>query len=196
MRGNIEKWSKAENIVAPENRFQLAEVRFLQICAFVNRAVIDAANFNGQRIGLRRNQQIRAQAAKFARHAVAHFERDGQRRRRHGHSHDQRRRGQNLRRGLRANDWRYDSCEHCLGVNHRVGVGERGKIDDHFSSCHARFHRDRIAAAAIANRRNVNRRAAIVADHVLAFLAVAGAAANLAGIQRRGVIAVRSGGSP
>ena len=70
------------------------------------------------------------------------------------------------------------------------GAGQRREIHDHFSPFHARLHGNRIAAAALADRRNINRRAAIAADHVLPFLAVSGRAANLAGIERRGVIAV------
>jgi len=50
VRGHIEERGKAENIVAPEDRLELAEVGFVEIRAFIDGAVIDAADFDGQRV--------------------------------------------------------------------------------------------------------------------------------------------------
>src|SRR5579859_1052963 len=70
---------EADDVVAPENAFQLAEVSFGQICARVSGAIIDASNFERKRIGLRRNQEIGAEAAKFTREPVPDVERHAQR---------------------------------------------------------------------------------------------------------------------
>ena len=95
-----------------------------------------------------------------------------------------------LRRGLRTKDSPTRRANIASGVNLGGGVAQRRKVHDHFASFNARFHADGIAAARLADRRYINRRAAIPADHALAFLAVTGSAANLAGIQRHGVIAI------
>src|SRR5579864_2676032 len=71
---NVEKRREAENVVTPENHFELAEIGFAEISAFVDWTVIDAADVDGKRVGLRGDDKIRAQAAEFAREAVADFE--------------------------------------------------------------------------------------------------------------------------
>src|ERR1035437_9143381 len=77
-----------------------------------------------------------------------------------------------------------------LGMNHRVRVSECREIDDQFSRVNVGLHGDRIAPASIANRRGVNRRAAIPAHDVLSVLPVSSSAADLAGIERRGVVSI------
>ena len=68
---HIEKRRKAENIVPPENHLQLAEIGLLQICAFVDRAIIHAADFHAAAYpiaaspaGSRRGCEIRAPAGR------------------------------------------------------------------------------------------------------------------------------------
>ena len=85
---NIEKWREAENIVAPEDCLELSEVGFLEVSAFVHRAIINASDLQRQRVRLRRDDQVRAEGAKFTRQPVAYFERDRQRSSRDGHAHD------------------------------------------------------------------------------------------------------------
>jgi len=53
---NIHGRRETHDVVPPENRLELAEIGFRQIGARVYRAIIDAANFQRQRIGLRRYQ--------------------------------------------------------------------------------------------------------------------------------------------
>ena len=83
---HVQRRREPNNIVPPENRFQLAQIGLGQIRAGFHRPIVDAADFERQRVGLRRHQQIRAQAAKLARQAVTHVERHAERRRRHGRS--------------------------------------------------------------------------------------------------------------
>ena len=90
----------------------LPEIRFGQIRALVHGAVIDAADFERQRVRLRRDEQIRAQAAKFPREAVAHFERNGKRRRRHGHADDQRCGRQHLAARIADEGFAYEAGKH------------------------------------------------------------------------------------
>ncbi len=112
---NIEKRSEAENIVAPENHFDLAEVGFLQVGAFVDGAIVDAADFERQGIGLRSDQQIRAQAAKFARHAVAHFESHGESGGGDGHADHESRRSQNFAARIANEGLSHQAREHFYG---------------------------------------------------------------------------------
>src|SRR5579859_540463 len=77
---------EADNVVAPKNGFELAEVSFGQICASVYRAIVDASDFERKRIGLRGNQEICAEAAKFTREAIPDVERHAQRSGGHGHT--------------------------------------------------------------------------------------------------------------
>src|SRR5271154_5526606 len=94
-----------------------------------------------------------------------------------------------FRRGLRTKD-SPSSRVNMSVMDHRVRIGQRRKIDDHFAPGHRVFHGDRIASAGATDRRHVDRRAAVAADHVLSLLPVAYAPANLAGVESRGVVAV------
>src|SRR5271154_1057274 len=88
-----------------------------------------------------------------------------------------------LRRGFRTNDSPTSRANISGFMNHRRRAGQRGEIDEHFSAFHARFYGDGIAAAAIADRGNVDHRAAVAADHVLPFLAISLPAADLARVE-------------
>ena len=96
MDWNFKNRGEANDVVAPENGFELAEIGFGEISAGVDRAIIDAADFEGERIRLRGHQQVRAEAAKFAREAVADVQRDAQRRGGHSHAERERRAGEEL----------------------------------------------------------------------------------------------------
>src|SRR5580704_12493582 len=96
-----------------------------------------------------------------------------------------------LRRGFLTKDSPTNLANIVLGVNRRGGTRQVRQIDDHFSPFHTRLQRDRIASTLLSDRRNVNRRTTIAADHVLAFLPEALGSANLAGVQSRDVIAIR-----
>ena len=80
----------------PENGLEFGQVGFREIGTSVDRAIIHAANFEWQRIRLRRNDEICAQAAEFSGKAVTDIERHAQRGRSHGHAERQRRPGQEL----------------------------------------------------------------------------------------------------
>src|SRR5271156_4472276 len=95
-----------------------------------------------------------------------------------------------LRRGLRTNDSRTRRAN-ILGVDRCGGASQRRKINDHLSPHDAGFHGDGIATAVVTDGRDVDGRAAIPADHVLSFLAVSRPAANLAGVERSRIVAVR-----
>src|SRR5437762_9603143 len=63
-------------------------------------------------------------------------------------------------------------------------LSEGGNVDHNVSSIDVRGHADGIAASLIANRGNINRGSAMLANHILPVLAIAFRAANPAGIQR------------
>ena len=69
-------------------------------------------------------------------------------------------------------------------------AGERGEINDHLARLHVRFQGDWIAPSTFADRGNVNRGAAVPANDVQPFLPVTDRSANLAGVERGGVVAV------
>src|SRR5271168_645935 len=72
----------------------------------------------------------------------------------------------------------------------RRGAAERRKVHKYLTRFDLRLHTDGVATAAFADRRNVNRRAAVAANHVLPFLTVPGPAANRATVEGHSVIAV------
>src|SRR5262249_46753086 len=66
LSGRLQDWSEGHDVEAPENGFEFAEVGFGKIGAGIRGAIVDATDFERQRIGLRRYQKIRAEAAEFA----------------------------------------------------------------------------------------------------------------------------------
>ena len=80
----------------PEDSFDFGEVGFGEVGARVYRAVVYTADLQGERVGLRGDQQVCSQAAEFVRKAVAYVQRNAQRGGRHGHSQRQSRASQKL----------------------------------------------------------------------------------------------------
>src|SRR5271168_1423200 len=134
---DVEKRRETKNIVAPENRLEFAEVALIQIGAFVNRAVIHPADFNGQSIGLRRDDEICAQTAKFARETVAHLERHCERGGRHGDTDDERGSRQNLAARIASEGLSYQAGEHFQEwiVEAALASAERSTITSPPSTC-------------------------------------------------------------
>src|SRR5580704_17270590 len=77
-----------------------------------------------------------------------------------------------FRRGVLMNDSLTRRANIGLGMNRLRRTSEVREIDDDFSPFDARFYRDRIGAAFLADRRSVNDRAAVSANEVLALLAI------------------------
>jgi hypothetical protein len=50
---DVEEGSEAKDVVAPKDGFNFAEVGFADVSAFVDGAIINAADFKRERIGLR-----------------------------------------------------------------------------------------------------------------------------------------------
>src|ERR1043166_7155360 len=70
-------WCKCQNIVPPENLFQLRKLRLRNVGAFGNRAIVDAADLHGKGIRRRRDDDVGAERAQFVPDSVADIERDG-----------------------------------------------------------------------------------------------------------------------
>src|SRR2546422_11460397 len=76
--GSFEYRSKTDDVVPPENRLEFAEGRFGQVGAFADRAIVHAADFERERVGLRSDEQVRTDAAELAGEAVADIESDAE----------------------------------------------------------------------------------------------------------------------
>ena len=94
--GNFQHWREADNIVAPKNCFDFAEIVLGKVGAGVHRTIIDAANFEGKRVGLRSDEEIRAEGAKFMRETIANIERNAEGGGDHGHAESESRAGEQL----------------------------------------------------------------------------------------------------
>ena len=134
---HVEEGSKPDDIVAPKNRFQLSEIGFIQVGAFIDRAVVHSADLKGQGVRLRSNQQVSAQAAELARQAVAHVESHHQASGGDGHTCSERRRGEQFAVRIADEGLSHQAGKHFLWMNQRSGVGECGKVHYHFASLDA-----------------------------------------------------------
>ena len=190
---------KRHDVEAPENCLQFPKIRFRQIRPCIRRPVIHPANFQRQRIRLRRHQQIRAQTTKFLRQPVSHIQRHAQRSCGHGHAHCQGRHAEYFAPGASSERVGYESQEHFRTCGSETlsyrGISSAAFVTDDTSNTTSSpstsgGKSDRIASALLTDRRNIDRRSAVPADHVLSLLPVAIRAANQAGIQRS-AIAVR-----
>ena len=86
-------WGKGDDVVVPEDSFDLGEVGFGEIGAGVDGAIVNAADLERERIGRRGDKEIRTEAAKFTREAIANVERDAERGSGDGHAKGQSRAG-------------------------------------------------------------------------------------------------------
>src|SRR5215471_7326146 len=76
--GDFQNWRESDDVVVPEDGLDFGEIGFGEIGAGVDRAVVNATDFERQRISFRRNEQIGAEATEFAGQAVADVERDAE----------------------------------------------------------------------------------------------------------------------
>src|SRR5215813_549572 len=70
--------SEGDDVVVPENGFDFGKIGFGEIGAGVGGAIIYAADFEGERIGLRCDDEICAKRSEFRSEAVADVERNAQ----------------------------------------------------------------------------------------------------------------------
>src|SRR6266403_715783 len=96
MPRGFKDWCERNDVIMPENSFQLRQVGFGEVRAGVHGAIVDTADFERQRIGLRRDKKICTETAKFFCQPVPYIERYAQRRGGHAHAESQRRAGEKL----------------------------------------------------------------------------------------------------
>src|SRR5579862_1752346 len=111
---HVEKGRESENIVPPENHFQLAEIGLLQICTFVHGAIIHAADFHRQSVRLRPHKQVRTETAKFARQPVAGIKRYCEGRGRNRHAYNERCSRENLAARIANEGFTYEAGKHSI----------------------------------------------------------------------------------
>src|SRR4029077_16584869 len=70
----FENRSERDDVVVPEDGFDFGEVGFREVRAGVDGAIVDTADFERQRIGLRRNNEICAERREFGGEAIANVE--------------------------------------------------------------------------------------------------------------------------
>src|SRR6266404_609095 len=93
---DLKNRGKRDDVVVPEDGLEFWKVGLGKIRARVYRAIVHPADFERQRIGLRRNEKIRSQAAELFCQPVPHIERNTQRRGGYAHTESQRRPGEKL----------------------------------------------------------------------------------------------------
>jgi hypothetical protein len=97
--GNFHYWREADDIVTPKNCFNFAQVLLGKIRTGVHGTIIDPTNFERKRIGLRGDEEIRSQGAKFMGETIANVERDAEGRGDDGHAKSESRAGKQLAAG-------------------------------------------------------------------------------------------------
>jgi hypothetical protein len=110
--GNFHHWCEADDIVTPENCFDFAQVLLGKICAGINGTIIDTTNFERQRIGLRGDEEISSQGAKFMGEAIADVERNAEGCGDDGHAKSQSRAGEQLAAGTASKGIGNEAKEH------------------------------------------------------------------------------------